>query len=223
MIKDKPRSSHFGWYEEDYEDMYWEEGYGNEQRGHHAYYYGAQREDKPPRTRTKKEEDYPPMPAASSKPSSAPPQPVSDVGENHWVNKATESRAPSSSGRGRRGGGKGRQNRDEEDDSYRPSMPSTGYSLGDWFDDKLAIKDKPRSYSNEPRGHHVYGARKEEKPVGARTKKEAWLEEEYPPMPAASSKPPSGPQQPVSDMGESHWDWVGMATGSGAPSSARKQ
>ena len=145
-------------------------------------------------------------------------------------------RGSSRRGRGRGRGRRGRRNQDDDDDSYQPSSrPAGGYSLGDWFEQKLTIKDKPRSshfgwyeedyedvylddrYEYEQKERR--GTHREDKTVKTRTKKEAWLEE-YPPMPV-STKPSSTPQQPVA-TGDSHWDWVGMATGCGAPSTARK-
>ena len=60
-----------------------------------------------------------------------------------------------------------------------------------------------------------------------RTSKTAWaeLEEDHPSMPSRSKKPMSQPQSMKSEDGEEgggHWDWVGLAAGSSAPSTATK-
>lgn len=184
-------------------------------------------------------------------------------------------------GRGRRGTGRGRRGRrTDDDDTYQPSKPSSGHSLGDWFDQKLVLNEKPPSYMNkywddydysdlyyeqeEPHYHDSYShkdSRNSDKPRAKKrfaetqeeyppmpsksssklTKqvisqrghkyseekgrtKEAWMEENYPSMPSRSKKPMSQPQAGQGEGGGGgHWDWVSLAAGSSAPSSALKQ
>ena len=189
-------------------------------------------------------------------------------------------------GGGRRGRGRGRRGRrNGDDDTYQPSRPSAGHSLGDWFEQKLALNEKP-SYMTKYKDDYYYGdlyfeceepyayydgysyedGRHDDKPGAkkagftepkeeyppmpsksssrstkqpmnqrgynmysedkGRTTKEAWMEENYPSMPSrpAAKKPMSQPQPGhVQGKGEGHWDWVGQAAGSSAPSSARKR
>ena len=158
-------------------------------------------------------------------------------------------------GRGRgRGRGKGRRGRrydDDDDGDYQPSSrPTTGLSLGDYFDQKLVLSDRHDSshfgwyeedYMYDPsykweqpyNGMEEYRASYADQREARRTRtdktraKEAWAEEEYPPMPSAkvpsaSGPRPSPPPPPPQEQptGESHWDWV---SGSGAPSTATKK
>ena len=149
-------------------------------------------------------------------------------------------------GRGRgRGRGKGRRGRKDGDDDgdYKPSSrPTTGLSLGDYFDQKLVLSNRDSSHFGwyeedylydewEPcDGMEEYRASYPDQREARHTHndktrtKEAWAEEEYPPMPSAkfpsaSGRPSSPPQE--QPTGESHWDWVTMS-GSGAPSTAKK-
>ena len=185
-------------------------------------------------------------------------------------------------GRGRRGRGRGRRGRrTDDDDTYQPSKPSSGHSLGDWFDQKLVLNEKPSymskyqddyyysdvyygweephypdSYSHDnsrsndkPRAKKDFSEPREEYPPmpsessskltkqvvsqrghkyseekgRTRKSKEAWLEEDYPSMPSRPKKPMSQPQAGQSEGGVGHWDWVGLAAGSSAPSSALKR
>ena len=141
--------------------------------------------------------------------------------------------------RGRRG--RGRRGRRNHDDNYQPpSRPSTGHSLGDWFEEKLVLSNSSHS------GRHYGGYVRDDQPPReweARywgrgehrlcdyegeerlqcsdvqpSTKEAQAEE-YPPMPSKSL----GGSQKQTNQGGGHWDWVGLAASSGAPSSARKQ
>lgn len=190
-------------------------------------------------------------------------------------------------GRGRRGRGRGRRGRrngDGDDDAYQPSKPSAGHSLGDWFDQKLVLNEKP-SYLSKYQDDYYYSdlyygweepydsyshedSRNNDKPRSkkggftepreeyppmpsksshkstkqvtnqrghkfsedkGRTSKEAWVED-YPSMPSRPNlkKPMSQPQAAAGQGdkggggGQGHWDWVGLAAGSHAPSSARK-
>lgn len=153
-------------------------------------------------------------------------------------------------GRGRGRGRRGRGRRNDDDDDYQPSSrPTTGLSLGDYFEQKLVLTDRDSShfgwyeedYMYDPYyeweqphdGMEEYGATYYTDHNHTHTHKtrakEAWVkeeEEEYPPMPSAKSSSVSNTpqqQQQQVDPGESHWDWVSLAAGSGAPSTATKK
>ena len=217
------------------------------------------------------------------------PPSTSDKFQRSSFHESHDERGRGRRGRGR-GGRRGRQNADDGGDAYQPSRPSAGHSLGDWFDQKLVLNEKPSylskyqddyyysnlyygweepydgSHSHEdsrnndkPRPHRKGGltesrAHKEYPPMTSksskksltkqatsqrghkysedkgRTGKEAWPEEDYPSMPSRPSmkKPMSQPQAAQSEAGGGgggggHWDWVSLAAGSSAPSSARKR
>lgn len=230
-------------------------------------------------------------------------QPKFKETQRSGVHESHDERGRGRRGRGR-GGRRGRRHGDDDDgDAYQPSRPSAGQSLGDFFDQKLVLKEKPsyltkyqddyyyselyygweepydRGYSHEdsrhrdnPRhkrgggyteeysGHNKAGAKKggftkprEDYPPmpsksshrstkgvtnqrghkysedRERTGKEeaAWVEEDYPSMPSRPNvkKPMNQPRAGKSEGGggEGHWDWVHLAAGSSAPSSALKR
>ena len=153
-------------------------------------------------------------------------------------------------GRGRgRGRGRRGRNYDDDDDYHQPSSrPTAGHSLADWFDQKLVLKDAPPRSSHfgwyeedyddyyyerdhphmyEERGEYGGFARyndyREDRPSTKQKSKAkvACEEEDYPPMPTKSTS--DSQITTGSNVEESHWDWVGLAAGSGAPSTATKK
>ena len=230
-------------------------------------------------------------------------QPKFKETQRSGVYESHDERGRGRRGRGRgRGGRRGRRRGDDDDDgeAYHPSRPSAGHSLGDFFDQKLVLKEKPsyltkyqddyyysdlyygweepydRGYSYEDSRHrdnpkHKRGggfteeysgtkkggftkpweeypsmpSRSSHKPTNqrghkysgdrGRTGKEeaAWVEEDYPSMPSRPNMKKPMNQPGAGQLGEGggvgggegqgHWDWVGLAAGSSAPSSALKR